>query len=304
MSRKPTPLRIFLAKILGFTLIYLLILGPVAYKVRGWDLLFSVILVALVLGQIAFKSSQFAPTFASGVTVGILFVPVAVFRLVFRGEEILVIPFMLFVSVFLVAFLNLDQEILNSLKSARARVIAFVTLAFAVATIFSVSLPVKLPLAILLGVAYPCFVIPLGVYLGKKSRHILVVFDELWPYFRVMGIPLFAFAFGYFLLTSLFASYFWVAYSCDPSYPDCSIKGLPQNPMFGDFIYFSTITIATVGYGDVTPNSSVTKALANAEAILGVGWITVGFAAVIAYLQPRFNEIAQQQQKDRGESSQ
>jgi hypothetical protein len=62
---------------------------------------------------------------------------------------------------------------------------------------------------------------------------------------------------------------------------------MPSNPSFGDFCYLSVVTLATLGYGDITPacNSPVVKALVCVEVALGLG-------AVMALLQPVFSEIA------------
>lgn len=46
--------------------------------------------------------------------------------------------------------------------------------------------------------------------------------------------------------------------------------------VYADCLYFSTITIATIGYGDIAPNNILTKFFAIFEAIIGV--IITGFA--------------------------
>jgi hypothetical protein len=60
------------------------------------------------------------------------------------------------------------------------------------------------------------------------------------------------------------------------SYIDQSIDQL-RRVMLGayrypllDFLYFSAVTITTVGYGDILPNSSYVRTLVMAEALLGV----------------------------------
>jgi len=52
---------------------------------------------------------------------------------------------------------------------------------------------------------------------------------------------------------------------------------------FFDFCYFSTVTMATVGYGDMVPNSSWIRLVVMIEAILGVSYITFG----ITFLWPQ-----------------
>jgi hypothetical protein len=139
-------------------------------------------------------------------------------------------------------------------------------------------------------------VLLLSIYAGKWLRPRLLVFGDLSPYLKAMGIPVFSFTFGYCVIAFLFASYFWAAWKIDP---DDSFKGLPTSPVFGDFLYFSIVTICTLGYGDISPQSGMTKAMAAVEVILGIGWVTVVFGAVVAYLQPHFTDIAKQQSERR-----
>ena len=45
--------------------------------------------------------------------------------------------------------------------------------------------------------------------------------------------------------------------------------------------YFSLITITTVGYGDITPQSELARSLANLEAIIGQVYLTVLVARLV-----------------------
>lgn len=49
-----------------------------------------------------------------------------------------------------------------------------------------------------------------------------------------------------------------------------------------DFVYFSYVTLTTLGYGDITPHSSGAMALCQAEAILGQFYIAVLVAYLVA----------------------
>lgn len=57
------------------------------------------------------------------------------------------------------------------------------------------------------------------------------------------------------------------------------------------------VTIVTLGYGDIIPKSEIARSLVIIESIVGIGWITVIFAAVLAHLQPRFSVIAKIQRE-------
>ena len=49
-----------------------------------------------------------------------------------------------------------------------------------------------------------------------------------------------------------------------------------------DFIYFSFVTLSTVGYGDVAPVSATARSLANVEAIVGQFYLAVLISRLVA----------------------
>jgi hypothetical protein len=48
-----------------------------------------------------------------------------------------------------------------------------------------------------------------------------------------------------------------------------------------EFMYFSLVTLTTVGYGDITPALVVTRSLANFEALLGQLYPAVLIAGIV-----------------------
>ncbi len=54
-----------------------------------------------------------------------------------------------------------------------------------------------------------------------------------------------------------------------------------------DRLYFSWVTLATLGYGDLTPAGTVGRMLASAEAILGQLYLVTVVAVVVSRLRPR-----------------
>lgn len=134
--------------------------------------------------------------------------------------------------------------------------------------------------------------LPLGMYTGVWLEPRIKSLGRLWPYLRVMSIPLAGFGLVYLAIILLFGTYYWATFTCDGDGAICSIKGFSANASIGDFFYFSVTTIATLGYGDAVPASPLARFLSSLEAIVGIGWITVGFAGVLAYLQPRFAELS------------
>ena len=57
---------------------------------------------------------------------------------------------------------------------------------------------------------------------------------------------------------------------------------------FDDFLYFSFVTLASLGYGDITPAAPVARTLAYLEVIAGQFYIAIMVAGLVAlYMQDR-----------------
>ena len=56
---------------------------------------------------------------------------------------------------------------------------------------------------------------------------------------------------------------------------------VPANAMLQQLLYFSLVTLTTVGYGDISPQSPFAQALANLEAILGQIYLAVLVARLV-----------------------
>jgi hypothetical protein len=136
----------------------------------------------------------------------------------------------------------------------------------------------------------------LGTYLGVLTRERLnptiIVAGNVIPYLREMVVPTIAFVMGYLLIVFLFANFYWFMWLRNAA----SFNHVPPSASLGSFLYFSLVTMATVGYGDITPNSTLARTVVGIEILVGLGWVTLVFAAVIAYLQPRFKQITKKQE--------
>uniref|UniRef100_B8HSG9 Ion transport 2 domain protein n=1 Tax=Cyanothece sp. (strain PCC 7425 / ATCC 29141) TaxID=395961 RepID=B8HSG9_CYAP4 len=64
-----------------------------------------------------------------------------------------------------------------------------------------------------------------------------------------------------------------------------SFKGVLVDQSEPDLLYFSFTTLTTVGYGDVTPAVSISRILANLEAIFGVMYPTIFLAYLVSCYQ-------------------
>jgi hypothetical protein len=82
---------------------------------------------------------------------------------------------------------------------------------------------------------------------------------------------------GYLLLGILFALFYQ---AMEQSNPGCfKMKGGSE---FSDFIYFSIVTLSTLGYGDILPVSPQARALVSLEVVLGQFYLAVVVARLVA----------------------
>lgn len=87
--------------------------------------------------------------------------------------------------------------------------------------------------------------------------------------------------FGYLLLALAFAQVHGAVEALSPG----SYAG-PAPLLGSDHLYFSLVTLTTLGYGDVLPVSPAARLLAGAEAVIGVLYVAVLIGRVVAALSP------------------
>jgi len=96
-------------------------------------------------------------------------------------------------------------------------------------------------------------------------------FERRWNmesvYAIFSGFILLAFAFGFILMI------------LNNNYP-VSIKGIEAGASISDYVYFSFITLMTIGYGDITPYSELAKKIVVIAALVG-HFYTVFITALI-----------------------
>jgi len=79
----------------------------------------------------------------------------------------------------------------------------------------------------------------------------------------------------YFMLGILWAFFYSIASNLRPGSIVAAGSG------FSQFVYYSMITLTTVGYGDITPVAPLTRSLAFVEAITGQFYLTVLVARLV-----------------------
>lgn len=64
----------------------------------------------------------------------------------------------------------------------------------------------------------------------------------------------------------------------------------PTITQFGDYMYFCLVTMTTVGYGDITPVSSVAKSLSNFISVSGQLYIAIIIAMLVGKFASKTND--------------
>jgi hypothetical protein len=120
------------------------------------------------------------------------------------------------------------------------------------------------------GILFAIFVIGhlLRFVLNAPSVNIEVLCASISAYL-LLGL---VWTFGYWLVAESIPGAF--AFNAAPA-TDSSMKGF-------NGLYFSFITLSTVGYGDITPVSKVARMLAAMEAITGLLYVAVLIARLVA----------------------
>jgi hypothetical protein len=107
-----------------------------------------------------------------------------------------------------------------------------------------------------------------------------LITEELAGRASRMLVPVVAFLAMYAMLVILFACFYRIAQGLSVH----SLFHGPQGPVplpFPDALYFSLVTQATVGYGDVTPHDDGIRLLASLQVVAGQVLLLFGFAEIM-----------------------
>ena len=88
---------------------------------------------------------------------------------------------------------------------------------------------------------------------------------------------------AYLMLGLLWAMAYWFVAEVTPNAFSFNVSVAGDTSMKGfNSLYFSFVTLSTVGYGDITPAASSVRMLAAAEAIIGLLYVGVLIARLVA----------------------
>ncbi len=106
-----------------------------------------------------------------------------------------------------------------------------------------------------------------------------------------LTVPAFAFLSFYAILVIVFAAiYGIISHSSDAHHFRIGTEYRALS--YFEALYFSVVTLATVGYGDIVPSSNIVRALVAVEVIIGVMLILFGVSELLEYAheRQRFNQ--------------
>lgn len=109
-----------------------------------------------------------------------------------------------------------------------------------------------------------------------------LLFEEFFQSAAKLLVPAFAFFTFYSLQVIVFGCIYRILdrFTEDPLF---LIGGEPATISFSQALYFSVITLSTVGYGDVVPLSDSVRVIVSIQIVSGVLLLLFGFSEIIAY---------------------
>ncbi len=178
-------------------------------------------------------------------------------------------------------------------------------LAVAAATTFLV--PLTEPTPIQTDVALFAAMLLVALFILSVSHDICVflidtgtLFDELFERMIQLIAPAFAFLTLYSLTVIVFAAIYRIIdrFSVAPNF---LIDGRLGDLTFNEALYFSLVTISTVGYGDIYPHSDVVRLVASIEIITGVLLLVFGLYEIMNFARAVEEREARREHGRRGE---
>jgi voltage-gated potassium channel len=113
-----------------------------------------------------------------------------------------------------------------------------------------------------------------------------ILFEGFFQRMSRLLVPAFAFFTFYSLLVIIFASIYRVLDRLAPG-QHFIVENQQASLQFTDSLYFSIVTLSTVGYGDIAPASDLVRVIVALQIICGVLLLLFGFSEIIAYARDR-----------------
>ena len=109
-----------------------------------------------------------------------------------------------------------------------------------------------------------------------------LMFEEFFGRAARLAVPAFAFLTFYSLNVIVFAALYRIVERLSGE-PQFLVDGAPGTLSFSEALYFSLISVSTVGYGDIAPSGSLVQLLASVQIVLGLLLLLFGFYEIMSY---------------------
>lgn len=113
-----------------------------------------------------------------------------------------------------------------------------------------------------------------------------LLFEEFFGRISQLASAAFAFLTFYSVIVIVFAGLYRVLDKIS-STPHFTVHGVPRDISYAESLYFSIVTVATVGYGDITPVTDLARLIAAIEVVMGVLLLLFGFSEIMSYMRER-----------------
>jgi len=132
----------------------------------------------------------------------------------------------------------------------------------------------------------------------------ILVADHLWKQRSVTGEMLRLAVIAYLLIGFAFAGFYHIAEYLDPS----SLGGLHAGgteSSLAEMLYFSFVTMTTLGYGDIVPKTPMARTAAMLQALIGQGFMAFIVAKLVAlyWAQAAQDRIVSEEIEEQGEAA-
>lgn len=113
-----------------------------------------------------------------------------------------------------------------------------------------------------------------------------LLFEEFFQRAQHLFMPAFAFLTFYSLLVIVFACFYRILdrFSATSLFV---IGGEHRDITFAESLYFSIVTLSTVGYGDILPEGDFVRVMVALEVVAGVVLLLFGFSEIMGYTRGR-----------------
>ena len=114
---------------------------------------------------------------------------------------------------------------------------------------------------------------------------IATVFELVAQRLDRLMMPMMAFLTFYSLLVIVFASLYRIA-DMTTAAPQFTVNGVLHRISFVEALYYSVVTISTLGFGDISPSSLLVRAITGVEVVSGILMLLFGFSEVMRNAGP------------------